>query len=118
MWDIKRILVFVPVSYVATTMAGVICPTMIGTPPPRAMMYQPFLFQAPMASTTSCENQQSFDDKCPDRKRPASQATSIKAEPGSIRVMSESSKKVGSLINTRCLRDTRRSKWIKCRCRH
>jgi hypothetical protein len=112
MWDIKRILVFVPVSYVATTMAGVICPTMIGTPPPRAMMYQPFLIQAPVASM--CENQQSFEiNKCPDHKQPANQTTNIKAELTSIMVMPESSKKVESLINTRCVRDTHRSKCSK-----
>ncbi|XP_025153774.1 period circadian protein isoform X3 [Harpegnathos saltator] len=84
--------IFVPVSYVATAMAGVIYPAMIGAPPPRAMMYRPFLIpeQAPAAR----ENQQPSNDKCVDRKRPASQATSVKAEPGSIMAMSESSKKV------------------------
>lgn len=91
----KRILVFAPVSYVATAMAGMIYPAVIGAPPPRAMMYRPFLIpeQAP-ATTTPRENQQPSNDKCLDRKRPASQATSIKAEPGSIMAMSESSKKV------------------------
>ncbi|XP_018050159.1 PREDICTED: period circadian protein isoform X6 [Atta colombica] len=85
--------VFAPVSYVATAMAGMIYPTVIGAPPPRAMMYRPFLIpeQAPMATR---ENQLLSNDKCPDRKRPASQATSIKAESGSTMAMSESSKKV------------------------
>lgn len=88
----KKIIVFVSVSYVATTMAGMIYPAMIGAPPPRAMMYRPFLIpeQVPAAR----ENQQPANDKCPNRKRPASQATSVKAEPGSIMAMSESSKKV------------------------
>lgn len=65
---------------------------MIGAPPPHAMMYRPFLIpeQAPVAR----ENQQPSDDKCSDHKRPASQATSVKAEPGSTMAMSESSKKV------------------------
>lgn len=78
-------------SYV-TTMAGMIYPAMIGAPPPCAMMYQPFLM--PEQAPTRESQQQSSDDKCPDRKRPASQATSVKAEPGSIMAMSESSKKV------------------------
>ncbi|XP_020277747.1 period circadian protein isoform X2 [Pseudomyrmex gracilis] len=83
-------------SYVATAMAGMIYPTIIGAPPPRAMMYQPFLIpeQASAVNATARENQQLSNDKCPDHKRPASQATSIKAEPGSIMAMSESSKKV------------------------
>lgn len=56
------------------------------------MMYQPFLVpeQAPARES----QQQSFDNKCPDIKRPASQATSVKAESGSTMAMSESSKKV------------------------
>ncbi|GAB1867606.1 Period circadian protein [Camponotus japonicus] len=78
-------------SYV-TTMAGMIYPAMIGARPPCAMMYQPFLM--PEQAPTRESQQQSSDDKCPDRKRPASQATSVKAEPGSIMAMSESSKKV------------------------
>ncbi|KYN27786.1 Period circadian protein [Trachymyrmex cornetzi] len=85
--------VFAPVSYVATAMAGVIYPAVIGAPPPHTMMYRPFLIpkQAPVATH---ENQLLSNDKCPDRKRPASQATSIKAESGSTMAMSESSKKV------------------------
>ncbi|XP_025074986.1 period circadian protein isoform X2 [Pogonomyrmex barbatus] len=81
------------ISYVAT--AGMIYPAVIA-PSPRAMMYRPFLIpeQAPMAAVR--ENQQLSNDNCPDHKRPASQATSIKAEPGSIMAMSESSKKVQS----------------------
>ncbi|XP_072762384.1 period circadian regulator isoform X2 [Anoplolepis gracilipes] len=77
-------------SYVTTAMAGMIYPAMIGAPSPCAMMYQPFLIpeQAPPR-----ENQQQ-PSECLDRKRPASQATSVKAEPGSIMAMSESSKKV------------------------
>jgi len=86
-------LVFAPVSYVATMMAGMIYPAMIGAPPPRAMMYRPFLIPEQAPATTR-ENQQSSNDKCLDRKRPASQATSVKAEPGSTMAMSESSKKV------------------------
>lgn len=73
-------------------MAGMIYPAMIGARPPCAMMYQPFLM--PEQAPTRESQQQSSDDKCPDRKRPASQATSVKAEPGSIMAMSESSKKV------------------------
>lgn len=62
---------------------------------PCAMMYQPFLIPEQAAARES--QQQSSDNKCPDRKRPASQATSVKAEPGSIMAMSESSKKVKRL---------------------
>lgn len=82
---------FVPVSYVTTAMTGMIYPAMIGAPPPCAMMYQPFLIpeQAPAR-----EINQQPSNKCPDHKRPDSQATSVKAEPGSIMAMSESSKKV------------------------
>ncbi|XP_024881332.1 period circadian protein-like isoform X2 [Temnothorax curvispinosus] len=83
---------FAPVSYVATAMAGVIYPAVIGAPPPRAMMYRPFLIPEQAPAATTRENQQ-LNDKCPDRKRPASQATSVKAEPGSTMAMSESSKK-------------------------
>ncbi|XP_032674085.1 period circadian protein isoform X3 [Odontomachus brunneus] len=81
---------FVPVSYIATAMAGMIYPAVIGAPPPRAMMYTPFLI--PEQAPATRENQQLPKDKCPDR--PASQATSVKAEPGSIMAMSESSKKI------------------------
>ncbi|XP_031827627.1 period circadian regulator isoform X6 [Nomia melanderi] len=83
---------FVPVSYVTTTMAGVICPPVIGGPP-AGMMYRPFVIpeQTPIPRET---NNQLTVDKCLERKRPASQATSVKAEPGSIMAMSESSKKV------------------------
>ncbi|TGZ43164.1 Period circadian protein [Temnothorax longispinosus] len=80
------------ISYVATAMAGVIYPAVIGAPPPRAMMYRPFLIPEQAPAATTRENQQ-LNDKCPDRKRPASQATSVKAEPGSTMAMSESSKK-------------------------
>ncbi|XP_077280683.1 period circadian regulator isoform X2 [Temnothorax americanus] len=83
---------FVPVSYVATAMAEVIYPAVIGAPPPRAMMYRSFLIPEQAPAATTRENQQP-NDKCPDRKRPASQATSVKAEPGSTMAMSESSKK-------------------------
>ncbi|XP_029178906.1 period circadian protein isoform X2 [Nylanderia fulva] len=76
-------------SYVTT---GMIYPAMIGAPPPRAMMYQPFLI--PEQAPTRENQQQPSNNKSPDRKRPASQATSVKAEPGSIMAMSESSKKV------------------------
>lgn len=93
MGSYKRILVFVPVSYVATAMAGVIYPAVIGAPPPRGMMYRPFLISE-QAPTTTYENPQP-NDKYPDCKRPASQATDIKAERGStMEYMSESSKKV------------------------
>lgn len=87
---------FVPVSYVATAMGGVIYPAMINAPSPRAMMYRPFLIPEQVPAATARENQQPSGDKCPDRavSRPASQATSVKAEPGSIMAMSESSKKV------------------------
>ncbi|XP_076642718.1 period circadian regulator isoform X1 [Halictus rubicundus] len=83
---------FVPVSYVTTTMAGVICPPVLGGPP-AGMMYRPFVTPelTPVARET---NNQSVVDKCLERKRPASQATSVKAEPGSTMAMSESSKKV------------------------
>ncbi|XP_031827634.1 period circadian regulator isoform X11 [Nomia melanderi] len=83
---------FVPVSYVTTTMAGVICPPVIGGPP-AGMMYRPFVIpeQTPIPRET---NNQLTVDKCLERKRPASQATSVKAEPGSIMAMSESSKKI------------------------
>lgn len=82
---------FVPVSYVAAPMPGVMYPPMMGASAPRTMMYRPFLIpdQAPVPQ----ENAKSAN-KGTDRKRPASQATSIKAEPGSIMAMSESSKKV------------------------
>ncbi|XP_076687250.1 period circadian regulator isoform X4 [Andrena cerasifolii] len=82
---------FVPVSYVTTTMAGVIYPPVIGAPP-TGMMYRPFVI--PEQTPAARETGQSNVDKCSDRKRPASQATSVKAEPGSIMAMSESSKKV------------------------
>ncbi|XP_015432079.1 PREDICTED: period circadian protein [Dufourea novaeangliae] len=82
---------FVPVSYVTTAMAGLIYPPVIGAPP-SGMMYRPFVSpeQTPAPRDTNLSNV----DKCLDRKRPASQATSVKAEPGSIMAMSESSKKV------------------------
>ncbi|XP_043502915.1 period circadian protein isoform X2 [Polistes fuscatus] len=75
------------ISYVATAMPGVMYPPIIGTSTPGTMMYQPFLI--PEQASMPQENAKSID-----RKRPASQATSIKAEPGSIMAMSESSKKV------------------------
>nr|XP_012217078.1 PREDICTED: period circadian protein isoform X2 [Linepithema humile] len=83
-------------SYVATAMGGVIYPAMINTPSPPTMMYRPFLIPEQVPAATARENQQPSNDKCPDRavSRPASQATSVKAEPGSIMAMSESSKKV------------------------
>ncbi|KAG6795799.1 period circadian protein isoform X3 [Apis mellifera caucasica] len=81
---------FLPVSYMSTTMAGVIYPPVIGTPS-TGMMYKPFLI--PEQTSISHENNQPTMNKCSDRKRPASQATSVKAEPGSIMAMSESSKK-------------------------
>ncbi|KAL0133381.1 hypothetical protein PUN28_000844 [Cardiocondyla obscurior] len=81
------------ISYVATAMTGVIYPAVIGTPPSRAMMYRPFLIPEQAPAATTCENQQ-LNDKYFDRKRPNSQATSVKAEPGSIMAISESSKKV------------------------
>lgn len=93
MGSYKRILVFAPVSYVATAMAGMIYPAVIGAPPPRAMTYRPFLIPEQALAATR-ENQQPSNDKCLDRKRPASQATSIKAESGSTMAMSDSSKKV------------------------
>ncbi|XP_043517512.1 period circadian protein isoform X2 [Frieseomelitta varia] len=82
---------FVPVSYMTTTMAGVIYPPVIGASS-TGMMYRPFLI--PEQTSVTRENNQSIVNKCSDRKRPASQATSVKAEPGSIMAMSESSKKV------------------------
>ncbi|XP_017763849.1 PREDICTED: period circadian protein isoform X6 [Eufriesea mexicana] len=82
---------FVPVSYVTTTMAGVIYPPVIGAPS-SGMMYRPFLI--PEQTPVTRENNKSTVNKCSDRKRPASQATSVKAEPGSTMAMSESSKKV------------------------
>ncbi|XP_018302517.1 period circadian regulator isoform X4 [Mycetomoellerius zeteki] len=85
--------VFAPVSYVATAMAGMIYPAVIGAPPPRAMTYRPFLIPEQALAATR-ENQQPSNDKCLDRKRPASQATSIKAESGSTMAMSDSSKKI------------------------
>ncbi|XP_014613255.1 PREDICTED: period circadian protein isoform X2 [Polistes canadensis] len=75
------------ISYVATAMPGVMYPPIIGTSTPGTMMYQPFLI--PEQASMPQENAKSMD-----RKRSASQATSIKAEPGSIMAMSESSKKV------------------------
>ncbi|KAK2588410.1 hypothetical protein KPH14_004414 [Odynerus spinipes] len=82
---------FVPVSYVATSMPGVMYPPMIGAPAPGTMMYRPFLIpdQAPAPQGNAKPT-----NKCTDRKRPVSQATSIKAEPGSIMAMSGSSKKM------------------------
>ncbi|XP_017791381.1 PREDICTED: period circadian protein [Habropoda laboriosa] len=81
---------FVPVSYV-TTMAGVIYPPVIGAPT-AGMMYRPFLI--PEQTPAARENNQTTVNKCSDRKRPASQTTSVKVEPGSTMAMSESSKKV------------------------
>ncbi|XP_043804127.1 period circadian protein isoform X3 [Apis laboriosa] len=91
---------FLPVSYMSTTMAGVIYPPVIGTPS-TGMMYKPFLI--PEQTSISHENNQPTMNKCSDRKRPASQATSVKAEPGSIMAMSESSKKIlspGELLSS------------------
>ncbi|XP_043260117.1 period circadian protein isoform X2 [Colletes gigas] len=82
---------FLPLSYVATTMAGVIYPPVLGAPP-MGMMYRPF--SIPTQTPITRENNQSTIDQCSHRKRPASQATSVKAEPGSTMAMSESSKKV------------------------
>ncbi|XP_076618430.1 period circadian regulator isoform X2 [Colletes latitarsis] len=82
---------FLPLSYVATTMAGVIYPPVFGAPP-MGMMYRPF--SIPTQTPITRENNQSTIDQCSHRKRPASQATSVKAEPGSTMAMSESSKKV------------------------
>lgn len=72
-------------------MAGVIYPPVIGAAPP-GMMYRPFVI--PEQTPAAWESSQSNVNKCSDRKRPASQVTSVKAEPGSIMAMSESSKKV------------------------
>ncbi|XP_053970561.1 period circadian protein isoform X2 [Hylaeus volcanicus] len=83
---------FLPVSYVTTTMAGVIYPPVFGAPP-MGMMYRPFSNPG-QTPVTRENNLSSTIDKCSDRKRPASQATSVKAEPGSTMAMSESSKKV------------------------
>ncbi|KAG7212739.1 hypothetical protein KM043_013005 [Ampulex compressa] len=79
------------VSYMTTAMAGVVYPPAINGPPPGTMMYRPFLIpeQPALPRENSQVTHQFFDSK-----RPASQATSIKAEPGSIMAMSESSKKV------------------------
>ncbi|XP_076754367.1 period circadian regulator isoform X2 [Xylocopa sonorina] len=82
---------FVSVSYVTTTMAGIIYPPVIAAPQ-TGMMYRPFLI--PEQTMATHENNESTMNKCSDRKRSASQATSVKAEPGSTMAMSESSKKV------------------------
>ncbi|XP_029034643.1 period circadian protein isoform X8 [Osmia bicornis bicornis] len=82
---------FVPVSYVTTTMAGVIYPPITGTPP-AGMMYRPFLI--PEQTSANGENNQFPINKFFERKRSASRATSVKGEPGSTMAMSESSKKV------------------------
>ncbi|XP_012533743.1 period circadian protein isoform X3 [Monomorium pharaonis] len=87
------------ISYVATAMAGMIYPAVIGTPPPRAMMYRPFLIPEQAPAVTTRENQQS-NEKFLDHKRPASQATSIKAEPGSIMAMSEKVLSPGELFSS------------------
>lgn len=99
--------VFVPVSYVTTTMAGVIYPPVTGAPP-SGMMYRPFLI--PQQTSVNEENNQFPSNRFFERKRSASQATSVKAEPGSTMAMSESSKKVEysfswtrSLIVSNCL---------------
>ncbi|KAI4503566.1 hypothetical protein M0802_000969 [Mischocyttarus mexicanus] len=79
------------ISYVATAMPGVMYPPVIGTSTPGTMMYRPFLI--PEQTSMLQETAKSMN-KCMDKKRPPSQATSIKAEPGSIMAISESSKKV------------------------
>ncbi|XP_011171926.2 period circadian protein isoform X2 [Solenopsis invicta] len=91
--------IFAPVSYVATTMAGMIYPAVIGTPPPRAMMYRPFLIPEQAPTATTCKNQQ-LNNKCSDRKQPTSQATSVKAEPGSIMAMSEKVLSPGEMFSS------------------
>lgn len=82
---------FVPVPYVATAMPSVIYPPVIGTSATGTMMYRPFLIPE---QTAPINQDNKTTNKSVDRKRPASQATSIKAEPGSTMAMSESSKKV------------------------
>ncbi|XP_076548457.1 period circadian regulator isoform X2 [Osmia lignaria lignaria] len=82
---------FVPVSYVTTTMAGVIYPPVTGTQP-AGMMYRPFLI--PEQTSVNGENNQFPINRFFERKRSASRATSVKGEPGSTMAMSESSKKV------------------------
>lgn len=94
----KRIIVFVPVSYVAT--AGMMYPTMIGAPLPREMIYRPLLI--PEQAPAEHENQQQPNNKCPNHKRPDSQAISVKAEPGSTMAMSKSSKKVKQPLLVNC----------------
>lgn len=82
---------FVPVPYVATAMPSVIYPPIIGTSATGTMMYRPFLIPE---QTAPINQDNKTTNKSVERKRPASQATSIKAEPGSTMAMSESSKKV------------------------
>ncbi|XP_066591494.1 period circadian protein isoform X2 [Prorops nasuta] len=84
------------IPYMATGMAGVIYPPMFNGPTQDAMMYRPFLIpnHTSCVANTGTESLQPMESKSNDKEGPASQATSIKAEPGSIMAMSESSKKV------------------------
>ncbi|XP_026667078.1 period circadian protein, partial [Ceratina calcarata] len=63
-----------PVSYVTTTMSGMLYPPVISAPS-TGVMYRPFLI--PEETPVTCESSQATANKFSDRKRPASQATSV-----------------------------------------
>ncbi|XP_015600144.1 period circadian protein isoform X2 [Cephus cinctus] len=76
----------------STGMLGVMYPSVKGTPALTTMMYRPFLTPEPVP--VARETAHPVADKPSGPTRPASQATSVKGEPGSIMAMSEYSKKV------------------------
>ncbi|XP_048515476.1 period circadian protein isoform X2 [Athalia rosae] len=85
------------VQYYTTGMTGVIYRPVLGAPAPTALMYRPFIIPEPVPLMQNVREPSQSNveklDKPRDPNRPASQATSVKAEPGSIMAMSECSKK-------------------------
>ncbi|XP_034940771.1 period circadian protein isoform X3 [Chelonus insularis] len=84
-------------SYGHTPLAGVIYPPVI-TPTPAPILYAPpMVVQVPTVPNKNVQKPvPPTTQKLTELKRPASQATSVKAEPGSTMAMSESSKKLFS----------------------
>ncbi|XP_008209246.1 period circadian protein isoform X4 [Nasonia vitripennis] len=95
---------YVPITDMATTMSNIIYPPIIRAPALTTMMYQPFIVpetsvkvnahqpvgppEPPTPQTATTDTHNNFNPKCPARR-----PTSVKAEPGSIMALSESSKK-------------------------
>ncbi|XP_011311841.1 period circadian protein isoform X2 [Fopius arisanus] len=88
--------------YATSPMAGIVYPPVLGAPAPAPMIYAPpMILEVPPVPSENPQPRPVVSpvrrDRTDQRKRPASQATSVKAEPGSIMAMSDSSKKPLSL---------------------